>query len=408
MMNERLTVTCNHCGAIITGQAYEFEGEVLCEDCFEEDTFVCEECGERHWQDDSYWCEEEMICRDCFVRLTFECDECGERFFNRHNEGDCGIDLCPTCREDYYVRCDNCDELIRQSDAYYHDGSCYCESCYDEIAYPNFIHEYDYKPEPRFRGTCTNNRYFGVELEIAGAGESEENAEDLLRYLNATDDEENCYAKHDGSLCSGIEFVSHPMTLEYHSKRIDWERFMERAVHLGYRSHQTDCCGLHVHVSRKAFGDCCEERERNIAKLIYFVEKHWAEMFQFSRRTSYQVMHWASPYGYEPDVRQLYDKAKEANSRYSGDRYKNINLRNDNTIEFRFFRGTLRYNTFIATLQLVDEICDVAMFLSKEDIDSLSWCQFVAAIDPEEKPELIQYLKERRLYVNEITESEEM
>lgn len=187
--------------------------------------------------------------------------------------------------------------------------------------------------------------------------------------------------------------------------KVNWEGFMQRAIHLGYRSHNTDCCGLHVHVSKAALGDDYTEREMNTAKLIYFVEKHWAEMFQFSRRTTYQVNHWASPYGYEPNLMTMYNKAKEGNATYSGDRYKNINLRNANTVEFRFFRGTLRYNTFIATLQLVDEIVDVAIMLSKEDIDKLSWSEFVASI--QDKPELIQYLKERRLYVNEITESEE-
>ena len=41
-----------------------------------------------------------------------------------------------------------------------------------------------------------------------------------------------------------------------------------------------------------------------------------------------------------------------------------------------------------------------------EGIDAMSWSEFVSSI---REPELIQYLKERRLYVNEmVTESEEM
>ena len=44
--------------------------------------------------------------------------------------------------------------------------------------------------------------------------------------------------------------------------------------------------------------------------------------------------------------------------------------------------------------------------LSEEGIDAMSWSEFVSSI---EEPELIQYLKERRLYVNEyVMESEEM
>ena len=60
----------------------------------------------------------------------------------------------------------------------------------------------------------------------------------------------------------------------------------------------------------------------------------------------------------------------------------------------------------IATLQMVNHICDAAISLSEEGIDAMSWSEFVSSI---RELELIQYLKERRLYVNEyVMESEEM
>ena len=73
----------------------------------------------------------------------------------------------------------------------------------------------------------------------------------------------------------------------------------------------------------------------------------------------------------------------------------------------RIFRGTLKYNTFIATLQMVNHICDVALVFSDEEIRNLSWSSFVADIPKETYPELIRYLKERRLYINEPMETEE-
>ena len=76
------------------------------------------------------------------------------------------------------------------------------------------------------------------------------------------------------------------------------------------------------------------------------------------------------------------------------------------TIEFRLFRGTLKYNTFIAALELVDAICDLAISLTDEGMSKMSWSEFVDTI---KEPELVQYLKERRLYVNEeVTTEEEM
>ena len=81
-----------------------------------------------------------------------------------------------------------------------------------------------------------------------------------------------------------------------------------------------------------------------------------------------------------------------------------INLENASTIEFRMFRGTLKLNTIIATLQLVDKVCDAAISLSDEEMKSLSWTTFVSGCA---EPELVQYLKERRLYINEPVSGEE-
>ena len=55
---------------------------------------------------------------------------------------------------------------------------------------------------------------------------------------------------------------------------------------------------------------------------------------------------------------------------------------------------------------MVNHICDAAISLSEEGNDAMSWAEFVSSI---REQELIQYLKERRLYVNEyVMESEEM
>ena len=85
-------------------------------------------------------------------------------------------------------------------------------------------------------------------------------------------------------------------------------------------------------------------------------------------------------------------------------RYVAVNLENYETIEFRLFRGTLRYETFIATLQLVNEICNIAIALTDRELENLSWSDFVLRIDKENRSELVNYLKSKRLYVNEIDE----
>lgn len=212
---------------------------------------------------------------------------------------------------------------------------------------------------------------------------------------------ELAYCKHDGSLQDGFEIVTHPMTLDFHLNEMPWAALLQRAVSLGYQSHQAGTCGLHVHVNRTTFGATEAQQDACIARVLYFFEKHWDELLKFSRRTSRQLEQWAARYGYKDQPREILDHAKKG---YHNGRYSCVNLQNWNTIEFRIFRGTLKQNTLIATLQLVNWICDMAISFSDEEIKAMPWTTFVSGC---QSPELVQYLKERRLYVNEPVEKEE-
>ena len=194
-----------------------------------------------------------------------------------------------------------------------HDNP-YCESCYPDRENDEIIHDYYYKPSPIFYSLdknnneskqqcmsslqrtfpkassteqqCTNNKYqdklyLGVELEIDEGGECVEYAEKLLDIANNNND--HIYIKHDGSIDDGFEIVSHPMTMSYHKNIMPWYDILIKAVRMGYVSHNTDTCGLHVHVNRSAFGNSKEEQETVTGRLVYFFEKFWSEMLRFSR-----------------------------------------------------------------------------------------------------------------------------
>lgn len=357
---------------------------------------TCEHCGcTIETDDDGWWFDDTLLCEDCLDNLTRTCDCCGNRIWNEDDEGDFNITLCERCRDNYYSTCDDCGRLIHDDDACYVDGEDYpyCSECYERHS-RDYIHNYSYKPNPVFHGRGT--MFFGVELELDKGGEDDDKAEEIL----SCTDSDHLYIKHDGSLDDGMELVSHPMTLEYHQNSMPWKNIVETAVDLGYRSHQTGTCGLHVHVNRKAFSCDRSEQDEVISRILYIVERFWQEMLKFSRRTEYQIDRWAARYGIKDNPKQVMDNAKKGNR----GRYACINLCNYNTIEFRIFRGTLKYNTFIATLQMVEHICLTAMEMTDEEITSLSWPEFIEGIEHEE---LIQYLKERRLYVNEIVENEE-
>lgn len=367
-------------------------------------TFICELCGEIHPVSDRREFGGRTICVHCRDTETVLCDRCQERIWISEDEGEGSLHLCSRCRENHYCSCEGCGRLLRNEDARYHrddeDGEYpYCDHCYSRVARGRAINDYYYKPAPIFYGD--GPRYMGVELEIDGGGESDSNAQRLLDVAN--DEDELVYIKHDGSLDDGMEIVTHPMSLAFHREKMPWRPVMTEAVNMGYTSHKACTCGLHVHVSRAAFGADREKQEPVIARILYFVEKHWEELLKFSRRTQHQLDRWAARYGYKDHPKEILDHAKKGSSL---GRYACVNLENYATIEFRIFRGTLKYNTLIATLELVDRICDIALNLSDADLKAMSWTTFVSGIDPDKYPELIQYLKERRLYINEPVETE--
>lgn len=366
-----------------------------------EKSILCTICCTEHHREDLHLFQDQYLCDSCFQEHTVVCQYCGQRVWNEDIHYNEGQPVCPGCFHHHFLTCDACGRMIHENEAHYLDDDededyPYCEQCYTERQQKQAIHDYYYKPSPIFYGD--GPRYFGVELEIDEAGESNANARALLDIAN--EEQELIYCKHDGSLDEGFEIVTHPMSLDFSLNQMPWEAVMDEAVHLGYRSHKAGTCGLHVHVSRDAFGDTEEEQDAAIARVLYFFEKNWEELLKFSRRTQRQLERWAARYGYKEQPRAILDEAKKG---YHGGRYTCVNLQNENTIEFRIFRGTLKYNTLIATLQLVDRVCDVAIFLSDDELKAMSWTTFVTGCT---QPELIQYLKERRLYVNEPVEQE--
>lgn len=366
------------------------------------DLVPCSKCGTMHPSNLLTPVDDQILCPSCQVEHTVMCSCCGQIIWKSDNAGTADTPLCESCREDAYTTCVRCGALIRNEDARYRrsdeDGDYpYCTHCFSRLN-PAGINDYYYKPKPIFYGEAA--RFFGVELEIDGAGEDDDNAHYVMEIANR-EGKERIYCKHDGSLEDGFEIVTHPMTLRYHQKEMPWAAVLDRAKGMGYTSHQAGTCGLHIHVNRDSFGPTEAEQDACIARILYFFERHWEELLKFSRRTEYQLEKWAARYGYKDQPHEILNHAKKGGG---GGRYSSINLVNQDTIEFRIFRGTLKYNTLIATLQLVSRVCDVALLMTDEQIKAMSWTSFAARCT---EPELVQYLKERRLYVNEPVVGEE-
>lgn len=213
------------------------------------DTRICDNCGAEHPISKMFEVEGDWLCEDCAHHLTVICDHCGDRIYQESAIEDDHHTLCEGCFDEHYVRCHDCGCILRSYDAYFDDDDhSYCSDCWD--GHEGAIHDYNYTPDLVFHGKGL--RHFGVELEIDEGGTVNSNAQKLLDIANAN--AENLYIKTDGSLDEGLELVTHPMTLEYHLNEMPWEQVLCKAQRMGYLSHAAGTCGLHVHISRLAFG----------------------------------------------------------------------------------------------------------------------------------------------------------
>lgn len=194
------------------------------------------------------------------------------------------------------------------------------------------IHNYYFKPYPIFYDLDDEKKlYLGIELEIGGNKDVNK-----VNLFAANFENDFFYIKKDRSIPKyGCEIVTYPATLEYHkSDKSGWKKILDGAIKFGFKSYDIDDCGIHVHINKNYFNSI------EIAKLDCFVNKNYELFTKFARRTSKYSSFLCKPY-------YLYGSPLNVN------RHCAVNLCNENTIEFRIFKGTLNYNSFIAILELV-------------------------------------------------------
>ena len=368
-MEEKIIRTCAECGRVIEDgdDYYEFDGEIYCADCDSELFDVCGDCGDKFYRDDMRWIEnyDHYVCDDCYDDYI-TCANCGDEVRRNHAYSTNDGLVCEYCRDNYYSCCDQCGEVFHNDDLSWDDESeCYyCNDCYANVE-ERAIHNYhnSHNHSVQFFGGVDNGEelFLGLELEIDDGN----NRQDTAREMKDCMPENFITMENDGSLDYGFENITQPATLEYHTSiRNNYEDMFQIAKSNGFRSHNTSTCGYHIHFNRTFFED---RQDENIAKLLYLVEKFWDELVKFSRRNYERLEKWANKYDKTPS------EVVEDMKCHNLNRYHAVNLTNRNTIEFRMFRGTLKSETFFATLQLVDTIVRYVKDHTNNDIQSLQF-----------------------------------
>ena len=321
-----------------------------CSFCGRETTFLCEHCGR-------------PICPQCSV----DCDECGQAFCPDCIAfcNNCGASLCPHCGEYCgccdrlfcsccITTCENCDEIIC------YDCSRYCENCDRTLClecYPlenrycqscednSNIREYSYKPSTWFthQTPLENPLPIGIELEVEANDDREDVVETVLDHLESRGlpPETHILFKEDGSLSGeGVEIVFHPATRRYITKELGLKELLSKLSSVA-TSWDNRHCGIHIHVHYHHVNGKLALKLAYLIRALYDISG--SPILAFTGRTERQWNNYCACWTLE-----------ELRWKDPDTRYVCINLFPRDTVEFRIFRGTLRYERFLVFLQFVD------------------------------------------------------
>ena len=363
-----------------------------------EELISCWECGKLESEDNLTYLEnyDRYVCKDCLEDKYETCHDCGEyNRFDDMRETAYGYSVCEDCRDRDYSWCDDCGRLYYSDEVNYNENTdeWYCDNCWDRHELDGRIYDYHEFNDWEFYKASDEEKppfYIGHELEVENYDNDSHCIDTLYNNLNVI-------LAHDGSINNGFEIISHPQSYKYIMEHKETYRdVFNEMINSGYRSHKTDTCGLHFHVTRPFYneinnihswsGDKEELAKRDelikkqnevIDRIILVMETYKEELIAFSRRKSGE-MHWCqflSDYKNKPsgEIKSLYyiKKNKETNTRYMA-----LNLENYATIEFRIFKGTLKYETFMASVELVNNIMTLCSNLELP-VTEITWDKLI-------------------------------
>lgn len=294
------------------------------------------------------------FCNECYLSEIskrghnvddyFQCPHCAYYVHYDDSTRYRGMRYCDNCVTEHVYTCDECETEYWGDDG--HD--CYYESDSD---YDGLIHDYSYKPRPYFFGKNDKERlYFGFELEVESVQGDRQNSAEVVQ--NALG--ERAYLKNDGSLNNGFEIVTHPHSLDEYRKNFAWESFTKFRK-LGLRSWDTSTCGLHVHVSRDAFGIPYDNRTNNTREHINSRQTHEIKFIKLIYDNQRQISRLAGrssdEYANFSDRGNIVRKVKYDDAR--GGRHAAVNTFNESTLEVRVFKGSLIPERVLSAIEFV-------------------------------------------------------
>lgn len=249
-----------------------------------------------------------------------------------------------------------------------------------------YIHQFNYIPKyiKHFMPGESEDTtlLLGAEIEVGGnnniSSDNDKNStvKKCIQIMNGSDsDEENLiYSTHDSTV--QIEFDTMPCSLEFHKNKMNYSKMFEYLDKEGYKGHDCKTAGLHIHANRSYLGKSRISQELVISKILYILEKFNDEICVIARRDN-EYSEFVGSKKEENSLVELYGKYKDHGKRAA------LNLQHKDTIEFRMFRSTLKYETFILTLEFVKDIIDYAKSVDIEEIELAKWSDLMNCFSSE-------------------------
>lgn len=209
----------------------------------------------------------------------------------------------------------------------------------------------------------SKNLLLGLELEMEA--EDAESLWDVCQHIhdNYGDgkhiSQQLVYLKQDGSLSDdcGVEMCFHPMTLSAFKKFVPSTLFKFLINH-GVRSWDAYSeCGIHVHVSKAGFMG-----ESHMYKFAQFINSNETNNFAVAGRKRSQWAIYPNNFDELPILKNIKGDVFPAN------RYMAVNLQPVRTIEIRIFKGSLRYERILATLEFVTAVAEYTKNITTRQI----------------------------------------
>lgn len=248
-----------------------------------------------------------------------------------------------------------------------------------------YIHDYNYKPEYIYHYMPNEDKdttaLFGIELEVAGnenEPDREETVKKCIQIINGSDDDSESliYSTKDSTV--QIELDTMPASFEFHKNKMNYKELFKYLDEIGYKGHDCDKAGLHIHVNRKYLGKSELVQQLTISKILYILEKFNDEICIIARRNN-SYSKFVGKDEVNKSLNELYNKYHSTGKRVA------LNLQHKDTIEFRMFRSTLKYETFILTLEFVKDIVDYAKSINIEQIELIKWSDLMDTFSDELK-----------------------